>query len=278
MPVFYLTETQSYFGYVEQVRTPQFIERAIVMVSGNGQSETLQEGFRYDTLVCGSVITGDSTLVRYYKGNIPLEIGKEYTLNISHNGRVVSALMTIPSPIEIHHLEETRIKDPQKNDTLVNVSVFIQDEAGIQNYYRMARAFKARAICKDALTGEKDTLFYDMIRYSRVFTDITKDVNMDGGLIERKFSLRQSSVFSEGLSFSLQHLSPELGRYLMSLREQEKDYDYLPDDLPDFLDPLFPDSLPDPFVEPTTLKSNITGGIGCFGGASVSESVSVRMH
>ncbi len=278
VPAFYLTETQSYFGYLEQVRNPEFIRDAVVTLSENGESETLTEYFRYDTQICGSLINGDSALVRYYKGSLPLEAGKEYTLNIRHNNREVSAQMRIPFSIPIHHLTEIRIKDPRKDDTLINVSVFVQDEPGVQNFYRIARRFRSRTICKDPITGIKDTIYYSRVRYTNIFTDRTQEVNLDGGLLEREFSLNQSGIFSDSLTFEVQHLTPELASYLMTIREQEKDYDFLPDDIPDFLDELLPDSIPDPFVEPTILKSNIQNGIGCFGGASTSGRVGVRIH
>ncbi|MBX7241249.1 MAG: DUF4249 domain-containing protein [Bacteroidia bacterium] len=278
IPVFYLTETQSYFGYAEQIRTPEFIRNAIITLSGNGQSETLKEYLRYETNICGHIVNGDSALVRYYKGEIALETGKEYTLTIQHNNREATAKMSIPLSVPIHHLTESRQKDPEKNDTIIAVSVFIQDEAGKQNFYRLVRRFISRTICKNPVTGVKDTIYYSRVRYSSIFTDKTQDINLDGGLLERTFSLRQSSIFSDTLTFELQHLTPELAAYLMTVREQEKDYDFLPDDIPDFLDELLPDSIPDPFVEPTILKSNIENGIGCFGGASVSERVGVRIY
>lgn len=278
VPVFYLTQTRSYFGYVEQTRKPSFIQQATLTLEGENMQETLTEYQRYDKQLCGQFVTGDSALVHYYKGKIPIVFGKEYTLNIYYQNKHVVSKMAIPPPVPIHHFTEKRIKDPKRKDSLIHVTIYIQDEAGKPNFYRVVRKFRGRTICKDPITGQNDTTFGNKVRYSSVFTDRKNELNLDGKMITRDFSLNQSAIFSDSLSFELQHLSSELGLFLRSIKDQEDDYDYLPDDLPDFLTTILPDSVPDPFVEPTQIRSNIENGAGCFGGVSVSSPVQVRIH
>jgi hypothetical protein len=61
------------------------------------------------------------------------EPGKTYTLTVEYSGQTVTAVTTIPRPVPLSDIKVTRSAD---NDTLFQISAYINDDSSEKNYYK----------------------------------------------------------------------------------------------------------------------------------------------
>ena len=84
------------------------------------------------------VLTGridtDYTPPFIYRGSMMTgEPGKTYTLTVEYSGQTVTAVTTIPRPVPLSDIKVTRSAD---NDTLFQISAYINDDSSEKNYYK----------------------------------------------------------------------------------------------------------------------------------------------
>jgi hypothetical protein len=176
-------------------------------------------------------------------GQLHPEIGKTYTLTIHSGNDVISAVTTIPKHVPIDGLHfQAPPGDP--NDTLAQLRASIADPPGERNFYRY--------FC-----------------------------STNGGANETAFSSVEEDLFFDGKSFEFQLFNPatdggedtepeEFGLYFVGDTVEIK-WCSLDEAHFDFWNTLeFSNANEGPFSSYTRLQSNIQGGLGIWGGYSVS--------
>ena len=252
-PEIYLTESQSYYGYLENQNTFNFLKNASVIIRSNGISETLSPTTRFDTIPQWWMGSGkDSVEVYYYTGNTPLLIGQKYEIEVVHENRTVTAEMEIPSPVQIKSLKEEVLNDPF-GGTIHQISAVFDDAKGQKDYYRVGVISTYSYPELNPNTGQYDTIYLSNINYS-----IIPEVQDGQELKSAVYSYYGGGTNGEKLKIFIQHLSYGLGNYLESVNKQSNNGS-------------------DPFTEPTLLHSNIEKGIGAFGGYSVSDTMFIQL-
>ena len=175
-------------------------------------------------------------------GQLHPEIGKTYTLNIKVGNDIVSAVTTIPHHVPFDSLH-FQAPPGEPNDTLAQMRCSVSDPAGERNFYRYLLATNS---------GELET----------PFSSVTEDLFFDGKSFE--FQLFNPAT-DDG------DVDPEVfGLYFVgdtiTVKWCNMDEDHF-----NFWNTLeFSNNNQGPFSSYTRLDSNINGGLGIWGGYSVS--------
>ena len=253
-PYLLLTRTFDFYGQIGPDQfTESFVHDADVRVSDGSLEVTFQEicfsdldsatreivaeqfGFNADSLSIDFCVYLDLL------NQLQPQIGKTYDLHISTGGDVITATTVIPMQVPLDSLKfEPPPGDP--NDTLAQMTCYISDPAGVKNFYRYFGA-------------------------------------TNGGPLETGFSSVEEDLFFDGKSFGFQLFNPqtenadadpeEFGLYFVGdtitlkwCTIDEANFNFW-----NTLD--FSNANQGPFSSYTRLQSNITGGLGIWGGYSV---------
>lgn len=250
LPEIYLTESQSYYGYLEIQNSFKFLKDATVILRTAGSSQTLTPATRFDTVPDWWGGSGrDSVEVYYYTGTTPLAEGQKYELEVVHNNRTVTSEMEIAAPVQVKSIKEETINDPFSGQ-LFQASVIFDDAKGQKDYYRVGVITTNSYAQWNPNTGQfDDTIYFSSTNYYMV-----PEVEDGQELTASVYNSYPGSTDITKLKIFIQRLSYGLGNYLESVNSQSNNGS-------------------DPFTEPTLLRSNIQNGIGAFGGYSVSDTV-----
>ncbi len=248
-PEIFITESQSYYGYLEIQNTFQFLKDATVILRSGGISQTLTPATRFDTIPDWWMGLGrDSIEVHYYTSNTPLVSGQKYELEVVHNNRTVTSEMVIPSPVQVKSVEEEVINDPF-GGTVYQLSAVFDDSKGQKDYYKIGTITTYSYSEWNPNTGQFDTISLSYTNYS-----IVPEVQDGEEIKSVVYSNYGGNNEGTKVKFFINRLSYGLGNYLESVNAQSNNGS-------------------DPFTEPTLLRSNIQNGMGAFGGYSVSDTV-----
>lgn len=167
---------------------------------------------------------------------------KRYDLKINVEGQTIMATTVIPPHIPIDTLFFAS-PPGQPNDTLAQLRVTITDPPGVRNYYRYFGSTNGNA-------------------YKAIFSSVEEDLFFDGKSFE--FQLYNPETTDADVDPS------EFGLYFVgdtiSIKWCTVDEAYF-----DFWNTLeFSNANQGPFASYTRLQSNIQGGLGIWGGLSVS--------
>ncbi len=170
------------------------------------------------------------------------EEGKTYDLTVSVEDKVLTSTTTIPMHVPLDSLY-LRPAPGEPNDTLRQMLAFIDDPAGVINYYRVF----------SGVNGEQPFAG---------FGSVFNDAFFDG--IEFEFVLPKAERIDTDREFD------ELGLFLVGDTATIKWFN-LDKEHYDFWNTLeFNAANQGPFSSYTRIASNIEGGLGVWGGASVS--------
>ena len=253
-PYLLLTRTFNFYGEIGPDQfTESFVHDADVKVSDGTKEVTFQEvcfsdldsatlelvadqfGFDVDSLTIDFCIYLDLLNV------LQPQTGKTYNLHIDVDGDIITASTVIPMPVP---LDSLAFGPPpgEPNDTLAQLTCYISDPAGIQNFYRYFGS-------------------------------------TNGGPLETGFSSVEEDLFFDGKSFGFQLFNPqtdsgdvepeEFGLYFVGDTVTLK-WCTIDEANFDFWNTLeYSNANQGPFSNYTRLQSNITGGLGVWGGYSV---------
>ncbi len=256
IPYLLLTRTFDFYGEISPDQfTESFVHDADVRVSDGSIEVVFQEicfseldsaireqvaeqfGFDPDSL------TIDFCVYLDLLNQLQPQEGKTYDLRINAGGDLITASTHIPIHVP---LERITFKPPpgEPNDSLAQMVCFIADPPGEKNFYRYLVA-----------TNE--------------------------GTLETGFSSVEEDLFFDGLIFEFQLLNPktssgdvepqEFGLYFVGDTITVK-WSSIDEANFDFWNTLeFSNANQGPFSSYTRLESNITGGLGIWGGYSVSH-------
>ena len=249
VPKAYISRSLSFFN---KDVTPQqvFARGATVRITDdNGNIDQLFADSTFDKFRC--------RWVPFYKGEIPAEFGKAYSLSVNYQGNNFTATTTInQAKINIDDVTYT----PEFFDVYGGhdgVVVSFKDAPGPGNFYRfqMDRWIdKSRKHAHILEVVEADcTDDGELFHVSDYGRTIFNDDNIDGQQLV--LNIEVSFEYLEGDSTTI---------YMMSLdKTAAKFYQNIDDQLASILNP---------FVEPVFLESQIEGGaIGVFGSAVYSD-------
>jgi len=167
---------------------------------------------------------------------------KKYDLTISVEDQVITATTTIPQHVPIDSMYFTS-PPGEPNDSLAQLRVGISDPPGIRNFYRYFGSTNGNV-------------------YKSIFSSVEEDLFFDGKSFE--FQLYNPETTDSEVDPS------EFGLYFVgdtiSIKWCSVDEPYF-----DFWNTLeFSNANQGPFASYTRLESNINGGLGIWGGLSVS--------
>lgn len=248
-PEVYLTWSSSYNAYIEQQFFLQFVEGKTVTITDGENTDILIPATK--KVIDNSITPADTQEVKYYKGNLPLQFGKTYTLNIPHEGKTVSASFEYPT--DIAQIQQ-QVFVPKSGDTDSHILVNFQDLKG-KSFYRIKTDMKIKKpVWNDSLQ------VFDTLTSTRTLTSglIHDEDIRDTEMFHYAFGKGKFDDYQKGTSLQLtiwiETYTPALGAYLRALRRQSRTND-------------------EPFVEPVVLPYNVTNGIGVFGGRRSSTKV-----
>lgn len=195
----------------------------------------------------------------FYRGNIVAEIGKTYTLEVSHEGKAYKASTAISQRrVAIESIEYT----PEFFDVYGGhdgLIIKITDPPGKQDYYRfqMNRIIDTSVKHAHVLDRFINTCVSGPSEKFPV-TDIGRIIFSDGNADGQKLtmSIEVSYEYKKGDSawVFIQSLDKNSAEFYKDLDEQLQ-------------------AIKNPFVEPVFLTTKIPGAIGIFGSAVLSDSV-----
>ncbi len=263
-PYLILTRTLDFYNEIGPDQfTASFVHDAQVTVTDGNTAVQFQEicfseldpsirkevaeqfGFNADSLVIDFCVYIDLS------GQLQPEIGGHYDLKITVGSDTITASTTIPRHVP---LDSLRFAPPPgvPNDTLAQLKCFISDPAGERNFYRYL-------------------------------------TSTNGGPLETSFSSVEEDLFFDGKTFDFQLLNPatdggegiepdEFGLYYVGDTIRIK-WCTLDEAHFDFWNTLeFSNANQGPFANYTRLQSNIHGGLGIWGGYSVSYYTKVVVY
>jgi hypothetical protein len=196
--------------------------------------------------------------------------GQEYRLQVSAEGfEPLDVLQKMPLPVAVSTADFEPISNPSNGDPNSRygfLSISFADVPGQANYYYLnATALDSlqQPIYNGQVRAENEEFVAENPNPVQLFNYFS-DSGQDGGVL----SMRSKVAVSDGYSFNpagpgqlikarflrirLQHLSPELYRFLGS-------------------EEAYLDSDGNPFAEPVNLYSNVKGGYGIFGTSTASN-------
>ena len=250
-----ITQSQPFFSTISQQQFDDlFINDAVVTVDDGDQIVTLEEiclfdlpkelqgpiaeqfGFDPDSLVVNICVYIDVL------DKINREIGRSYTLNIHVNDLQLTAITTIPTHVP---LDSLRFFGPpgEPNDTLAQLLVSVSDPPNEANFYKYFASIN---------NGP----------FNSGFQSVTNDIFFNGKSFE--FQLQKPETGSgeiDPLTFGLYHVGDTVAIKWANLDEGHFN----------FWNTLeFSNANQGPFSSYTRIESNIEGGLGIWGGYSIS--------
>lgn len=211
--------------YGERISTRDISNATVVMSSG-GTSVTAIQNMGFN----GYTIPVSA---------LPIVAGGTYRLDVSTpDGRRVAATCTVPTaPVVIDAAEYLKRSSPDNfGSNEYRLLCKWADQPGVKNYYRLDVNMVG------AFVSDNDTIF----RYSEMQKGVTDDTGADGQQLSLLFD--QVDFYDNSDNYALEYtlLVTDKGYY----DYHESRFRYIGDD---------------PFSEPVIVKSNIEGGLGCFG-------------
>ena len=170
------------------------------------------------------------------------QIGKTYNLKILTEGHEITATTTIPRHVPIDSMYFTS-PPGEPNDTLAQLRVAVSDPPGERNYYRYFGSTNGNV-------------------YKTVFSSVEEDIYFDGKSFEfQLYNPETTGADAEPDEFGLYFVGDTI-----SIKWASIDEAYF-----NFWNTLeFSNANQGPFSSYTRLESNINGGLGIWGGLSVS--------
>lgn len=233
-----ITKSAPYFDPIDSTTLfNSIVQNATVVVS---------DGFSSETLVLG-INQAYFPYIMYMGTTLKGVVGRTYTLNISVDGNTLSAFTTIPAP---RYLDSVWFKQAGSNDSLGYIFGKGTDDNASQDYYRL---FTKRI--------HKDKGYVPML----------------GSVWEDKYFNGQTFTFQvyRGQASYLEKETPESRKEFGKFRIGDTTVVKLT--LIDYAHYLFWKSYEgelfaggNPFSNPASIKSNITGGLGVWGGYGAS--------
>ena len=236
-PYIILTKNSSYY---EPISLSDLNDLAVidaeVIVSDGTTTEILQLVF--DTL--------SRPNYKYVGNTIIGEKGKTYTLEIKVNGKVLTSKTTIPNSVQIDSLKFKLENMP--GDTLGLIWFYFNDPDTLGNYYRMSTKvigqdpvfyYPFSSVSDDKLVNGRQAVPFSIYRAHGAFEEINaqefyKWYFTFGNSVVFKFTTMEASTYQFWYTYELIRSSGG------------------------------------PYATPITLKSNIDGGVGIWGGYGVS--------
>ncbi|MGH1336924.1 MAG: DUF4249 family protein [Aureispira sp.] len=239
-----LTETKRYF---DPVNACPFVREALVVITYQGQRDTLQEA-TYTSKSCSSILPFfDQDSIRFYNygsDNICFAApGEEFLLEVWDiaNERYISAVTHFLPVVPIDVLSHS---DYNSTDTAAipapktAVTLGCKDDVQTRNYYRFT-------LHKNALWQQDSTGgIFDKVAIQPIF-DVTlfdQGVYSDGVILQRS---DYSFFFGESAIGTIYHIDRFYYEYLTTSRAAR-------------------DANLNPFLQPAKVKSNVQGGQGIF--------------
>jgi len=254
-PYVILTKTFDFYGtYDPDDFTAAYVHDAEVIVSDGSKQVLFTEicfsdldsmtryevaakfGFNADSLAVDICVYVDGL------NQLQPQIGKTYTLTIHAGSDLITASTTIPQPVPIDSLHFAP-PPGEPNDTLAQLRCFISDPAGVRNFYRYFCATNDGAL-ETSFSSVTEDLFFDGKSFEfQLYNPATDDGDVDPG---------EFGLYFVGDTLTLKWCN-------------------LDEDGFNFWNTLeFSNSNQGPFSSYTRLDSNIEGGLGIWGGYSVS--------
>jgi len=237
-----LTETKDYF---EDLTACPFVRDAIVVISHNGQQDTLQEATFFndncdpnDIVPYGFIpyISPDSTRFYNYGSSTvcPLSYNQPFTVEVwdTANNRFATATTQFRPPVDITTFE-TSYNNAGKAYCLFGC----KDDPAVSNYFRMT-------MHQTSLTKAGDGAIPLPVQRKPEFDRVVGDEGLFGNndvLHGTNFKYDQGDT----LIGTIYHIEKEYYDYLSSTRDAES-------------------TNGSPFGQPGTIKSNVQGGRGVF--------------
>ena len=260
-----ITETQSYYGWLEDDNSLKFLEKLEPKLRWEGGEEILKGswGWKAEDYGYGYI---DSAWIFRYRGNTLIEAGKSYQLSFLHEGEMVSGAATIPTPAMLEQVEYAR-KTYVYPDGGSWTSNFLEgsftDVSGADHSYQMRYIYWEWQYDYDYDPNTNDYVKTDS-QYVRVSLESgVLPQSRDGG------SMRIETPFYGGSSYPWDNFSDTtLIDIKVVLETQEAA-------IGTYINSAFAQrgASQDPFAEPVLLNGNIENGIGIFAGFTVSDTL-----
>lgn len=236
------------FGILETVR---FYDDYFVK---GGTAELYKDGQKWLTF---TPLSTDSSFVFTGVFPEPLQSGSTYEMRIKHpDFPPTTATQTMPNPLQV---DSVRIKKNAvlngSGDKLDLIDVFLRDESGVPNFYAVVIYAKYPEIEFDPITGNIDTVgYFEYPKYVDDYADPNVVEGFQGaGLISDqffdgqayKFQARVYSNYNETFRVEVLHITPDYYQWSRSYTQKL-------------------DADENPLVEPISIFTNITDGLGIF--------------
>jgi hypothetical protein len=245
VPVLFLSRSQSYLG--AKVNTLRdFVGNATVTITDGTQTDVLKPDSSFNYYNCLTDY--------YYRGTIPIRLGRTYQLEVGVDGQTLVATTStnfskVPPITSLTYV-------PVFNDLYgehEGIVVEYTDKAGEANYYRL---MMERTLTKSKRLNETDTTTLGCAvgpyRAVEIGRSVYRDVGQDGQ--PASFAVEPAFKHWAGAEATvrLETLDPVSADFFDNLDRQK---------LAQF----------NPFVEPVFLKTKIAGCLGVFGAVNVSD-------
>ncbi|MPL99661.1 hypothetical protein SDC9_45881 [bioreactor metagenome] len=240
-PVVIVSRNSSYFAPIDSsyLMDSLFITDALVIVSDGIQNDTLQLQFDFGAL------QNSAWPIIYYKGSkiLGTEHGS-YSLHIEAEGEVITGHTTIPGFVGFDSVWWEA--ENGTGDSLGYIHAYVSDNASEKNYYRIF----SRRLGRD----------YNFIP---VMESVYDDVFFNGLTFEYEIMRGEMSYENEEMMYE----DPEFGYYTLGdtviVKLSSIDREHY-----EFWRTLEEDVMAggNPFTNPVTIRHNVEGAIGVFGG------------
>lgn len=193
-------------------------------------------GFNADSLAINFCVYADIL------GQIQPKVGSTYYLEIRHDGQTLTSYTTIPPHVPIDSL--VFLPPPgQPNDTLAQLKCYISDPPGVRNYYRYLISINQGPLTK-AFSSATEDLFFDGLSFA---STLPNPSSRDADDAPEEYGL-----YFVGDTITVKWMSMDEAHF-------------------NFWNTLeFSRANQGPFLSYTRVQSNIQGGLGIWGGYSVS--------
>jgi hypothetical protein len=249
-PQIFISKSNSFFS---SKVTPQevFARGAIVKITSDAMVDVLVPDSTFNKFRC--------RWEPYYRGNIPAQVGRTYTLEVNFEGKTYTATTTINQlkpKIDSVAYTENFIDIYGGHDGVI---VYLTDRAGTKDQYRfqMNRMIDTSVRHAHVLDNFINTCVsgpQEKFPVKDIGRIVFTDENVDGQKLVMPIEV--TFEYDEGDKGYI---------YMQSLDKNSADF-YK--DLDDQLQAIF-----NPFVEPVFIQTKIPGAIGVFGSAVLSDSV-----
>lgn len=234
-----LTESKGYFDPIDEC---PFVRNAIVTITHNGQTDTLQEApFLGECSLSNLNLipffgVENSRFFNYGSNTLcPIAYNRDFVLEVidTVNDRRARAVTQIKQPVPIDSL----VARYRANDTLANVLIRFTDIVGESNIYR--------AVLHESQVVEPDSLGFFNLGVDPIF-DFTLD---DSRFLNPDNSITLGTAFDYAEGDTL----------IFTLYHTDRDYQLFEESVGNAIGANF-----NPFAEPATVIGNVSGGIGIF--------------